>query len=65
MPPEKVEPLTPAMVKRAPIAPPDEASRGWRMLGVGLATAAAMLAMAIAMAMIRRATPATNFLIRS
>lgn len=63
-------PLTASMVKRPsarlatvatlpamPIVSPDESSRGWRLLGVGLATAAAVLAMALAMAMIRKATP--------
>lgn len=60
-------PLTSSMVKRPsarlatlstmPLPSPDEASRGWRLLGVGLATGAALLAMTLAMAMIRRATP--------
>ncbi|HWE31146.1 MAG TPA: PEGA domain-containing protein [Polyangia bacterium] len=63
--------LTPAAIKRpsarlatlstlppVPLPSPDEATRGWRLLGVGLATAAAMLAMTIALAMIRRAPPA-------
>ncbi|HEY1587452.1 MAG TPA: hypothetical protein VGH63_17265, partial [Polyangia bacterium] len=50
-------PLTSSMVKRPsarlatlstmPLPSPDEASRGWRLLGVGLATGAALLAMTL------------------
>ena len=62
-PPSPV-PLTASMVKRpsaqlptVPVAPPDEAARPWRFVGAGLATAAGVLAMGLAMAMISRARP--------
>lgn len=49
---------TPARLATLPPASsPDAESRGWRLVGVGLATAAAVLAVALAAAMMRRAPP--------
>ena len=46
-----------ATLARLPAPPSPDAARGLPILGLGIATAAAMLAMAIAMAMIRHAPP--------